>query len=568
MISKKILKYTPLELFLTLSIFLTGCISETIPPPLSPNSGIIEGSVRDASNGNPITSANIYIHGANLRTTSDSSGRYRLENVPAGTQIVYAEAPEYNSQSQRVEVKQNIIITVDFSLTPSSQQGNTYYVSPNGNDSNPGIREKPWATPGFGSRQLRPGDTLVILPGKYTLKKFDDDIITPPSGKENAWIVIKGEGESKPILAGRDNLLTCINLSGVSYVRIENLEITHDSSASGSSIFFRDGIEIIGSPASHLVFKDIYIHHIDEMGMNIQDVDDLQIINCRIEYCGFGAIGGPTGSQGGMRNVLIQNCSLSWSGHYYQGNDGSTRPYDRPDGFGIEESAGPIKILDTLVEHNYGDGLDSKAKNTTISGCIVSNNSCDGAKLWGSGSRIENTLIYGRGDGNHDITPWAPIVIDQVEESGAKFEIVNVTVDDAVGGNYLMYVQYGHNVPVDLLIRNTIFSGRGPDSHIFIGSSVNLRADHNLFFLPQSGGLVLEHGNSVYTQSNMERLGEGNIYGDPLFLSPAWGSNGDYHLKSGSPAIDRGTANGAPTRDLEGKPRPQGQGFDIGAYER
>ncbi|WP_297212825.1 MULTISPECIES: right-handed parallel beta-helix repeat-containing protein [Thermodesulfovibrio] len=454
-----------------------------------------------------------------------------------------------------------------FVLVSLSFAGNVYYVSPSGSNSNPGTKEKPWATPGYGSRKLKPGDTLIIQSGKYVLQKYEDDIIKPSSGRENAWIVIKGDEKARPVLAGRDNLLTAINLSGVSYVRIENLEITHDSSAKGGSVFFRDGIEILNKPASHIVLKDLYIHHIDEFGMNIQDVDDLQIINCRIEYCGFGALGGPAGMHGGWKNVKIQSCRLSYSGHYYQGGDGSNRPYDRPDGFGIEPSAGPVLIENTIAEHNYGDGIDSKAENTVIRKCVVANNSCDGVKLWGTGSIIENTLIYGRGDGKSEVTPWAAIVIDQVEKPNSTFEIINVTVDDTLGGNYLMYVQYGVNVPVRLLIRNSIFSGRGPNSQIYIGNSVKLEADHNLFYLPKSE-IVLEHGGRNYTQKNIGKLGEGNIYGNPLFILPAWGSNGDYHLKEGSPAIDRGTSDKAPLIDLDGKQRPQGKGFDMGAYER
>ncbi len=339
-----------------------------------------------------------------------------------------------------------------------------YYVSPAGSNSNPGTREKPWASPGYGSRRLQPGDTLVLLDGTYTLKTYDDDIITPPSGREDAWVTIQGEDGARPVLAGRDNLLTAVDLSGKSYVRLENLEITHDSSASGASRFFRDGIEILERPASHIVLRDLLIHHIDEMGMNIGDVDDLLIENCRIEHCGFGALAGPLGRQGGWRNVVIRNCRLSYSGHYYQGGDGSNRPYDRPDGFGIEPSAGPILIEDTIAEHNCGDGLDSKAERTVIRRCIVANNSCDGVKLWGTGSRLENTLIFGRGDGRNEATPWAAVVIDQVERKDATFEIVNCTVDDEVGRNYLMYVQYSSSVPVQLTVVNTIFSGRGQDS--------------------------------------------------------------------------------------------------------
>ena len=446
--------------------------------------------------------------------------------------------------------------------------GNVYYVSPNGDDSNPGTLDRPWATPGYGSRRLQPGDTLIILGGRYVLSRYPDDIIAPPSGRPDAWVTIKGEEGNRPVLVGRDNLLTAIDLSGRSYVRIENLEITSDDQASGQARYFRDGIEIIGSPASHIVLKDLYIHHLDEFGVNIQDIDDLQILGCRIEYCGFGAVGGPEGEAGGWRSVLIRGCSLSYSGHYYQGvPDNPNNPYERPDGFGIEPSDGPIEIADCVVEHNKGDGLDSKARNTYIHNCIVANNSCDGVKLWGGGSRVENTLIYGRGDGNPTVIPWSPIVISS-ETPDATFEIVNVTVDDALGENYLMHVQYDYpDTPVRVTLRNSILCGRGNNSPIFIGRASALTAEHNLFYLPNSA-FVLTHGDTTYTSANISLLGSGNIYGDPLFVSPAWGTEGDYHLQPNSPAIDAGMSGlGIPAFDLEGIPRSLGNAPDIGAYE-
>ncbi|MDX2093045.1 MAG: choice-of-anchor Q domain-containing protein [Kofleriaceae bacterium] len=52
-----------------------------------------------------------------------------------------------------------------------------------------------------------------------------------------------------------------------------------------------------------------------------------------------------------------------------------------------------------------------------------------------------------------------------------------------------------------------------------------------------------------------------------MFVDPA---QGDFHLAAGSPAIDAGldlTGSGV-TVDLDKTPRPQGSGFDCGAYER
>ncbi len=447
--------------------------------------------------------------------------------------------------------------------TAPPASGRTFYVAPNGNDANPGTRAQPWASPAYGCSQLRAGDTLVLLPGTYPLRDFERDILRPPSGQPDAWVVIRGEGDPRPVLAGGNNLLTAIDLSGAAYVWVENLEITHDATAQGEAGFFRDGIEILGSPAAHLVLKDLYIHHVDEFGMNFQDVEDVLITHTVITHAGFGALGGPAGEHGGWRNVTIRQTTLTYSGHYYQGGDGSNRPYDRPDGFGIEPSDGPVVLDGVLAAHNLGDGLDSKAAHTTIRNSVVANNACDGVKLWADGSVVENTVIYGRGDGNGERTPWASIVID-TETPQATFTLRHVTVDDPVPETYLMYVQYDHpNVPVHLVWENSIFAARGAGRSIYLAPAVQWEARGNLFFFP-AGDVVVRQGGQAWGCAALAAVGEANFCGDPRFVAPAWGGDGDYRLLPDSPACHAGFPVGVAT-DLEGRPRDETP--DLGAYE-
>jgi parallel beta-helix repeat protein len=70
-------------------------------------------------------------------------------------------------------------------------------------------------------------------------------------------------------------------------------------------------------------------------------------------------------------------------------------------------------------------------------------------------------------------------------------------------------------------------------------------------------------GDLVVNYTDVEEpwigTGTGNKSSDPLLAG--------YVLGEGSPCIDTGTSNGAPSNDIDGTSRPQRNGYDIGAYE-
>ena len=66
-------------------------------------------------------------------------------------------------------------------------------------------------------------------------------------------------------------------------------------------------------------------------------------------------------------------------------------------------------------------------------------------------------------------------------------------------------------------------------------------------------------GNNVVGDHNIEFTNAA-----ALFLAPPF----DLHLKPGTPAVNSGNPLLAPPVDVEGVPRPQGPGIDLGAYER
>lgn len=103
------------------------------------------------------------------------------------------------------------------------------------------------------------------------------------------------------------------------------------------------------------------------------------------------------------------------------------------------------------------------------------------------------------------------------------------------------------------------------------GAPRTLRADHNLFWAPaweDGEGLVRIDGEGLSPAQWRERgFGRGTLTAEPLLRSADPASEGFMHLRADSPAVDAGAA--VPVFiDMEGRERPAGKGFDIGAFER
>jgi hypothetical protein len=133
-------------------------------------------------------------------------------------------------------------------------------------------------------------------------------------------------------------------------------------------------------------------------------------------------------------------------------------------------------------------------------------------------------------------------------------------------------------------IDNNTFAFENPyrDGHIIVGADgADNEIKNNIFYDPLNAAIRLYSG----TQTNMV-IANNMIYGggvysgtatagvifiinwpntDPLLVSPL---TYDFHLSAGSPAIDVGLSILSVIYDFGGVIRPQGAGYDLGAWER
>lgn len=84
---------------------------------LTPLTGTIAGIVTDASTNNPIQGATLSVDNTSISSTTASSGKYTLSNVPVGVQTVRASISGFSPGTQSVTVKAGQLSTANFSLS-------------------------------------------------------------------------------------------------------------------------------------------------------------------------------------------------------------------------------------------------------------------------------------------------------------------------------------------------------------------------------------------------------------------------------------------------------------------
>jgi hypothetical protein len=147
---------------------------------------------------------------------------------------------------------------------------NTYYVSPGGNDSNPGTIELPWGTVQYALNQLLPGDQLYLRGGVYLLTT--SIVVINRHGSLSAPIRVSAYPEEHPIIDGSqltDTRWAVWTMNNSDYWSFHGFSI-QNAAGSPATINTRRGLQFTGT-SSYNTIEAMDFSYNQGSGLHFQD---------------------------------------------------------------------------------------------------------------------------------------------------------------------------------------------------------------------------------------------------------------------------------------------------------
>lgn len=288
---------------------------------------------------------------------------------------------------------------------------------------------------------------------------------------------------------------------------LSNSEFAHNEASNGGGVYARNGlvIEVTNATFSHNIAGN--------RGGGLTSIRDAVINDSHFADNEAQSGGGAFLDSGIVTNsVFTANVALG-TGQQYGGG-----------GLAVNHNATIQNNLFLQNAATHGGGVYIRAEPPVTRPSVIVNN------LWLDNDAAQGAGFYSGVENSDSSDVEAEIGHNTI----ARHTFSTVSAIEIATGNA--------NVRNNILAHHTVGVKAIGDADVI--------SDYSLYYL---------------TITNQEGVsgGEHNLDGDPLFVAPELG---DYHLQSDSPARDSGETVDV-VQDLEGVARPQGNGFDRGAFE-
>jgi hypothetical protein len=416
-----------------------------------------------------------------------------------------------------------------FSQT-GAQAANTYFVATDGNDSNPGTEAQPFKTLAKGVSLLKPGDTLVVKPGLYREELRN----TIPNGADwNRPVTIRAQQPRTVTIMPNRGAERVITLSGDKHHIII------------------EGFILDGSDVKYEVIKLAGT-------MTAPSPSYIRIINNEIRNAGL------NNSSGGQYKYFGGGIMTSGNSNYIEyirntiHHNGVT-DFDH----GIYHTSSYSVIDGNIIYNNMGTGIKigwgQDARDNIVRNNIVYDNNIapgeDGRKKQGrgigvyagSGTLVYNNIVWGAHQSGIDVT-----------YNGNTARIFNNTVLATSGyGIVIGAGAAGTDTTTGTIVKNNLVIQQGTSAAILNARGINTIIENNMSF---------GSNTAIDSKADAPNTTMRNNYPNtnPNIVDI---NNRNFALAANSPAIDKGQVIAEVKFDVSNVARPQGRGYDIGAYE-
>ncbi|WP_096085900.1 carbohydrate-binding protein [Agaribacterium haliotis] len=425
-----------------------------------------------------------------------------------------------HNQPVRVRCRALALFLLTVLVSPVTWAAN-FYVATNGNDNNSGTLSQPWKTIQKAANTAKAGDHVFIKAGNYY-----GTVNVANSGHANAWISFDAmPGDEQKVILNN----AAFRIIRKSYIRVSGIKINK----SPTEGFYVEG------PSSNITLSNNHTYDTKASGIgiwgvrwkqdpkNYENIRNVKILNNKVEKA----------NNGGYNECITLANGIV--GFEISGNEVFNGGDPTYGGEGIDIKLG---IKNGVIKNNYvhdltrrGIYLDAAGilpefpkpyiDNVEVFNNYVWNNEGQGIALMTEGvGDIKNVKVYNNvlsGNSEDGI-----MFYKHPQGSGSIYnvEVSNNTIYNNPRYGILLHFPGSHSN----IFRNNLMYKNGTDSYFKSGA---YSASHNL-----SGR-------------------------DPLFVNA---SSRNFQLRAGSPAINAGSAQNAPSVDVQGNVRVQ---HDIGAYE-
>ncbi|OGM12063.1 hypothetical protein A2Z22_03135 [Candidatus Woesebacteria bacterium RBG_16_34_12] len=467
---------------------------------------------------------------------------------------------------------------------PTSANAASYYVSTTGNDSNSGAQDQPWKTIQKAADTMVAGDTVNVQDGDYASER----VSVTKSGSSGSPITYQAEGTV--VMKGFKIIASYVTVKGFEIANTNYVRWHEDVSSGvyvrGAGIVVEEnyihdatlnGIHLYGPPTDPAVTHDCIVrnnrlYHNEMAGIRasgrnnliennevwgsvqchsaVMAVEDIAADNPNHTPCPYPGISGIAG-------LDADGIRFFGQGHIIRGNHIHDIPYGplglNPD-VGDYNNTPHIDCFQTwgdqqyhevgqniTFEKNFCDNLQSQAPEENGHGFMLQSGA--------NNLTIKNNIIRAYGGVNTGPTGHA----------NHLYIYNNLWINNLSFHSFWPFAVGLDNAPYSI-VKNNIFYDQPYHTIFGVGDITDQDIDYNLAYNSDDSQPDCFRIDYVCQQLHAHDLWNVN----PKFVNPA---ASDFHLQLSSPAINVGATLAEVINDYDGNSRPQGIGFDIGAYE-